>query len=346
VSISWKRPRPAPAEAFGDMLGDVARRTGAMRDDRLAGFLEMVYEIHQPLVRAALRTGRGRRRLFSAGLAVVPVLAFGAALLMGLFPAAAPWAAWLTGLFVCLWPTACFLGAGLAAGAAVVDERERGTAIQLVLTPIGKRPIAASKVLPAAWTFLPAALAGLPVCVLAGSSAPFLADGWIPVALPWPLRFLQLTGGVEPPEPALMALVSGALMCASDLALVWAAAHWGAAYGVRLGRLPLVAGALAWRACLTGFYMLALLLTAVAACGLVGFTVGMFVGLFHPAAGVALVVAAGAWVFLRYWRRYFLVWPVQAVLVEFTHFDELAQDDHQARPLRGWEILAPYGERT
>jgi len=349
VSLEWKRPRRAPTAAAEEMLEDVARRARARSEDRAAGWPDLLRERGHPLVRAALRSGRGRRQVLTAALVAVPLWAFAAALATAVQPETGELAGWAIGIFACLWPTVCFLGAGLAAGAAVIDERERGTALQLVLTPVGKRPIAAAKVLPAVRIFLPAAAAGLPACLLAGSSAPFLFDGVVPTPLVlWPLRLLAPLAGFEAPRLGAMGPLAGLAMSAGDVIAVWAAAHWGAAYGVRLGSLPLVAAALLWRLCLTAIYLAGVLLAIVAGGIAAALLLGCVISL-NRVAGMAVLAAlalAGLWFLARCCRRYFVDEPVRTVLAEFTHFDTLALDDYQPSPLRGWEILGFYGERT
>jgi hypothetical protein len=347
--MNWTRPRPAPAAAVDDLFEDVASRTRARSEDAAAGWLELVHQREHPLVQAALRSGRPRRHALTTALVAAALGISAAVFSLAFRPELGPLPGWVAGLFVCLWPTVCFLGAGLTAGAAVIDERERGTAMQLVLTPLGKRPIAASKVLPALLLFLPAAAAALPAYLPAASARPFLEHEVLPTPMVlWPLRLLAPVAGFEAPEAHFMAIPTGLAMWAVDLAAVWAAAHWGAAYGVRLGSLPLVAAALLWRTVLTALYLVGVMLVIAlvvsvlfAALGCL-FSVANLVGWLFLGA----LVLAGMWYLFRCCRRYFVSAPVRAVLYEFTHFDDLAMDDYRPRPLRGWEIIRFYGERT
>jgi len=347
MSIVWKRLRKAPESSREDLYGDLNDRLRARAEDAGAGVLDMLYELRHPLVRAAMKTSRRRRAIAGACFAGVPALVFLAAVVLAVDSATAPAAGWLVGIYACFWPLVAFIGVSLDAGAAVVSEREGHTAAQLVLTPVPKRPIAASKILPAVFPYLVGMLGALPVLILAGSTHPFFFRQSLPTPLVlWPLRLAAPFFGCGQITPSVPGFLTGLLMWFTDGITVWAAAHWGAAYGVRLGRTPLVALAMAWRLLATLVY-LALALAVTCATGLIVFlTAGSILGLFSPVLAVIVVSAGALWVFIALWRRYYLGGPVRVVLTEFTYFDSLARDDFEPRPLRGWSLLLPYGERT
>jgi hypothetical protein len=343
----WKRPRRPPVSAGREMLRDVEERIRSRSVDVVAGPLELIHERGHALVRAAMISTR-RWRLKTSALCVgLPAVVFVAALALSLSRAGRPAAGWVAGAFACVWPLIAFLGAALGAGGAVVAERQDATAVQLVLTPVGKRAIAASKVLPAALPYVLGVVAALPVYVLAGGAEPLVAREAIPTPLLlWPLRMVAPILGFGPPVFNVATAATGLGMCLTDLLLVWAAAHWGAAYGVRLGEFPLLAVGMLWRLGITALYLLGCLLGVGGATAALYFTFGVVLSIFSQTLALVLVIGLGMLAFVWLWKRYCLIWPVRMVLGEFTHFDELVQDDFRPRPLRGWEILGSYGERT
>ncbi len=347
MAIVWKRFRRTPEVSREDIYGDLAERLRARSEDQSAGVLDMLCEIRHPLVRAALKASRRRRNIAGASYAGFSALVFLVAVVLTVDPTTAPAAGWLVGIYVCLWPLVAFIGASLDAGAAVVSEREQHTAAQLVLTPINKRPIAASKILPAVFPYLIGMLGALPVFILAGSTHPFLYEYQWPTPLVlWPARMFAPLLGCEEITPSMAGFFIGLLMWFTDAISIWAGAHWGAAYGVRLGRTPLVALAMTWRLLATLLY-LAFTVVATYITGLIVlFSVGFILGLFSKVLAIVVVSAGSLYVFISLWRRYFLSGPTRIVLTEFTHFDTLAQDDFEPRPLRGWALLMPYGDRT
>jgi hypothetical protein len=288
-----------------------------------------------PLVRAMLTSTRRARRRGGAVAAGVPLLVWIALLVdvetLTLLPSGVPEA--VAGWFACLWPLLLFLGAAAAAAAATVSERESGGAVQLVLTPVSKREIAASKVLPAALIFLPGALAALPLCVwLGGSRSLLLFDRFPAVQAAWPIRgFIPMFDSSWELELTPVSFVNGLVMCAGDLCAVWAGAHWGAGLGVRLGRLPLALLFLVPRA------LLLVPLTAliwVASWG-PGSALGSAVvedgTRLAPALSLLLASLIGLPIFGLCWWFVLYLLPVSGCLENFERFDRLADDDF--RPL-------------
>jgi hypothetical protein len=348
LAIVWKRPRPVSADKAEELLADVEQRVESVSRDRAAGPLALLQEMGHPMFRAAMKSSRRDRTIAGLACAGLPLVVFVAVVFAAASPIGPRVAGWAAGLFASLWPLVCFVGAAVGAGAGVIHERERLTAVPLVLTPMPKRVIAAAKVIPAALPYVCGAAAAMPLLALAGAVEPLSIRGGIPTPLViWPLRVAApFCGGFSPLRLTLPGVFVGVLMCVTDVITVWAAAHWGAAYGVRLGRLPLLAGAVAWRWVLTFLYFGLCTVGAAAVTYVLSLTVGVVLALFSYRLAVVVVAGIGLVLFVIAWRRYVLDWPVRMVLSEFSHFDELAQDDFQPRPLRGWEIFSSYGERT
>ena len=305
-----------------------------------AGPLELAWYWDQPLVRAARTSSRRSARAVAAVCVALPPLvlllcAVGLGQEAGAFPSFAGMAA---GAFLVVWPLLMCLGAAFRSAGRVVAERSGNTALQLVLTPIDKRPIAAAMVVPHAWPFLLGAAAALPLCALAAAGA----EDWGLLAHPlcfWPFRlgavpFVRL--GLDA-RGAAMGLVAGA----ADVAWVWAAAHWGAAYAVRLASLPGTSLYLAWR----------FLWTSAAFAVWYGLAMGVSIGLWMVemfAGGIlasALMAAAAAAVVAAFWWSFLLPRAGRLALEEFAHFDRLADEEFEIKPVRLPSMFRDYGER-
>jgi hypothetical protein len=250
-------------------------------------------------------------------------------------------------MFLCLWPLALFLVAGLRAAASVLAEREQHTAIQLVLTPIPMREIAASKTLPHLWPFLWGVVAALPLYILAGSSEALYMGGrdapFSPLAL-WPLRVLaaaNVEGWRLELTPAGLGV--GLVMCLGDLAAVWAAAHWGAAFAVRHRGLAGTVLSLALRllvatgACL-GYWLAAMIPAWLAAMIPAAMFMSLDTDLYGELLALLAFMGQAAVLGFLWW-----LWPVRgsvrAALAEFSGFDGLVDEEY--RPprrmnLTGW----------
>jgi len=226
-----------------EVFADLVERADRIRRESQAGPMAVLTEREHPVVRGAMRSSRRERRVSGTVCLGVPLLVFLATLLAadasrpvvgGYSPAE------LAGAFLCVWPLACFLGAALRASGGVLDEVRRNTVLQLVLTPLPARPLAAAKIVPAAQPFLLGIFASLPLYLALGGSDLLLGDET--VALPmvfWPLRLLAGLWALLGPSswefrPSGPGAIAGGFMCLADLGMVWAAANWGASYAVRL----------------------------------------------------------------------------------------------------------------
>ena len=319
----WARPEPSP----GGWAARTARAHARAR--RISPFLLLDYRAH-PLVRAHMISTRKRRWVGNAACAAVPLAAFAAlAFLESAYFDKFP-AAWLAGVFLCSWPLAMFVGGAIASASSTIAERDRGSAIQLVLTSIGRRPIAAAKVLPCAPPFLIGAAAALPFYLWAGGSPALFAGGAFPTPLvAWPWRLLALLVPDWQLEVTGPGLLTGFAMWVSDLAVVWAGLHWGAGYAVRLGRLVLV-----------GLYLIqgmAILAAYTALAWGLAFVVGLVFSvplLMATAGGEFVAVWAVLWggaAFMAGWWIYLRFGPVAAALAGFEHFDRLADEEFKPR---------------
>jgi len=309
--------------------GDLAGPERLAATSRLSPLL-LLDEWRRPLVRA-MRIGTRRWRLRSlAGCAAVPLLAaLALPLLADRLPGRA--AEELAGAFACFWPAVCFAGAAAASAASAAAERREGTAVQLVLSPIPKREIAAAKVLPYVWPYLAGALAALPLLALLGTSRGLLAEGeGIGPQAAWPMRMFVMVDGDWRFRLTAGGILNALAMALGDAAAVWAAAHWGAALAVRLGSLGLAAvwliprvlalaawAALAW----AGAWLCAAVIGAIFGSA----------GGDADAAPAALVVAwlVGLPLYALGWWAFLAIWPVQGALRAFEQFDRLADDRFQ-----------------
>jgi len=327
-----------PLEGEEDWYARVAEAVRAANP----GALTLWRERKHPLVRAAMTIARKRRAVLRAicvGIPLAAVLAEGF-LDTWMDPRMAPGVYQFIGWFACLWPTVCILGAAWSAAASVTDERDNDTAIQLVLTPLPRRVIAAARVLPAAWPFLWGLVAALPIYLCAGGLHPLLVYHLPTPLLIWPFRLCAPAGPfrVDDDTAALGSLV-GTLMFATDVAMLWAAAHWGTAYAVRLGRLPLTALYLVGRLAIASLWLLpcAILTAALASFG-IGFLSGIGAGVDVDAWVLAGV--PGLVLFAIVWYRVVLRAPVRMALEEFAYFDRLADEEFvpRYRKAKGWAI--------
>ena len=359
--VRRRRPRTEPEVRRDEVRADRIERHAAIIRDAAAGVRSLLAESGRPLVRAQMRHTRKARQKIMLAAVAVPLL------ILGFFLAAAyservedyaalswpPFAgpfslAGLVGMFLCLWPLALFLVAGLRAASSVLAEREQHTAIQLVLTPIAMREVAAAKILPHLRPFLWGVFAALPLYLAAGSSEALYMERhdspFSPLAL-WPLRVLaaaNLEGWRLDFTPAGLGV--GLVMCLGDLAMVWAAAHWGAAFAVRHRSIAGTALSLAWRllvaaaACL-GYWLLALIPWAIFASlvtdscrDTLGF-IPVLKGMLEFIAVLGQLAVLG----LLWW-----LWPVRgsvrAALREFSGFDGLVDEEY--RPPRRLSLTA------
>lgn len=320
------------------MAKAIDRHLARIRDES-AGAFALLAERDHPLVRIlSAHTYRGFRR-WTVLCVAVPILAAVAVALVGYLPNAwdpegqgylsgpqgdlLRWT--ISGVTILLvgWPAVCIIGAGLSTATAVAGECAGDRAIQLVLTPLPKRPIAASKILPFAWPFLWGIVAMLPLyCLVGGSRLYFLKEPHDCFMLPsatWPVRAFSLFFLEETRlRPGAVGVVIGLVMATTDAGLVWAAAHWGAGLAVRWkGSLPAVILALGLR--LAG--------AAGAGCGFWFLTLMGIFWLQLPGPFRFIPVALHASALLALWY----VWPVRGAvrraLAEFAFFDRLADDE-------------------
>jgi hypothetical protein len=310
---------------------------------RLSPFL-LLDERGGALVRALMISTRRRRWMGSAVCALMPAAGF---LLLVLLANAGGGRRAVplrrledaAGVFVCAWPLVMFTGAAIASAATTIAERESGSVVQLVLSPISKRDIAASKVLPYVVPFLVGTVAALPIYLWIGTSPDLLIDDRYPgPQAAWPTRaFILLnSGGDWRLATEARGFAAGLLMTLGDLAAVWAAAHWGAALAVRLGKLTLVAAYLVGRA----LGLIAFTSVAWVAAWVVGAFVGSVIyGLCgSQPTGLMVGVLLGTGVYLAGWWAFLYFWPVSGALERFESFDRLADEDYRPRL---WERFNP-----
>jgi hypothetical protein len=189
--------------------------------------------------------------------------------------------------------------------------------------------------------------AALPLYLALGGSKCYLLEWGLPQ--PWALWPFRLAAPVWwrewaiEPTPAGIGL--GALMFLTDAAAIWAAAHWGAAYGVRAGGIALAVAYLAGRTLWT-VLVSALALGAISAAAVLVFLVLNPRDLGHAGSPAALGVEA--FYLLAYgllWWKHFLPRAGRLVLEEFANFDRLADEDFRPRHFRGFSVWRDDGER-
>ncbi|MHC4914806.1 MAG: hypothetical protein ACYTGB_04885 [Planctomycetota bacterium] len=321
-----KNSRPAPGGAGGPADGGW-RSLARWLFKRAGSPFELLAERRHPVVRAEMRR-TARRRLSALAFCVgLPLLLFVVGALLG----ASRMTADALGIVVCFWPLVMYVGAALACAGAVMEEIEQETALQLVLTPVPARPLAAAKVLPRVQPYLWGIVAALPLYCLMGSSRPLLIDNSVPNPLMvWPLRTVApFVGGWSAAAGVLGVLVVGPTMCALDLVMIWAGAQWGAVFAIRGRGLLRTAASLAWHLLIQS--------AVVGLCLLGGVVVGMLpvscaaaitsrdklsVGL-----GVALGTVLGLGLFGFLLWRVMLCRATEEVLTAFQAFDRLANEE-------------------
>jgi hypothetical protein len=322
IWVTFRRMRASRA-------GAADRPAGLSRSSRLSPLL-LLDEWRRPLVRAIrTSTRRWRLRSLAAWMAVPLLAALGLRLAAGHLPRGL--AEELAGAFVCFGPAVCFLGAAAATAAATAAERQGGTAIQLVLSPMPKREIAAAKVVPYVWPYLAGILAALPLYALMGTSRGlFAVTPWPGPQCAWPMRTFVMLGGDWTFRLNPIGCLNALAMVLGDAAAIWAAAHWGAALTVRMGNLlltfawlvPRTLGLLAWG-------LVAWLCAWVCGALAGGALAGGFDQMTLPVA-FAAASSVGLPVYLFGWWAFLAIWPVQGALRAFEQFDRLA--DEQFRP--------------
>jgi len=233
-----------------------------------------------------------------------------------------------------------FLGAALRTSGSVLAERQGHTAIQLVLTPIPAREIAAAKILPHLAPFLWGILAAAPLYFWAGTSGAFHFDDSDSPPSPLALTPLRLLAVLRLDHSVLYAdgrgIGTALVMLLSDLALIWAAAHWGAALAVRSrGPVGVVLGLL-W--CLTvavavglGFWALSMIPAGIAAAALAQLELREW--------GTLLMTLLQASTLALLWWQWPMRNSVRQALAAFSTFDSLVDEEY--RPprrlgLTGW----------
>jgi hypothetical protein len=311
-------------------------------------------ERSHPLVRAELKRGR-RRRWTLTGLAVGTPLVFAGALaaLMALPELGEAWGladAAAVGWFVAFWPLALALLAGAGAADAVISERTEETAMQLVLTPLPRRILAAAKILPHLRAPLVGMLAALPFYLLIGATDGFYLQGvfpWLTALSPvraWQAAWMDISRWNLELTPGGCAM--GLFMWATDLGLVWAAAHAGAEEGVRrLGLIRAVLGLVGSAVALATLCWLAVgLITAVlgTAALLVFLLVKVFSGPLAEQLWEVLwipMMLLGIPAFLAVWWRLVVQLPVLNALEAFAWFDVVFDDEFRRRPTEGWRYF-------
>jgi hypothetical protein len=315
----------------------------ACRQDLYPRVLELWRERGQPAVRAELARAWGRWDwLRFLPVAVLPLAAAGGLLYLSGGPIDRRELSDLLLLAAGLWPVVTCTGAALSSAMAVRAEIGGETAEQLILTPMSKRALAASKVLPRAYAWMAGTLLALPLYLLAGC-CPALVS---PLLL-WPYRLLAPLVSDVGFESRWFALLVGPAMCLADLCVVWAAAHWGAACAVRrsglgpvIGRM--LVGAVYFAVITAGCAVpsMFILLPALALINNLGRLSG---GALLLAFGGMLISVGGA--VAAFGALYYfglLMRAVREALFAFAYFDRLAGPDFdppRTRASRRWTLL-------
>jgi hypothetical protein len=318
-----------------EIRADLQQIRNLARDDEGAGVFVLLSERHHPLVAAERRRTRRRNRRTLAVCLAAPLAVLGAVWMLS---AADPTSAWvdigqlrwdILAVFAVLWPLAMILGAAWRSASATLAEQSEETALQLVLTPVRKRTIAAAKVLPHVRPFLWGVLAAMPLYLLAGSTEPFWIEDNVPsVLVPLPWRILASLGSLGSlsmdcgsMDLSIPGTMAGLLMAATDLGLVWAAAHWGAGLAVKTINLPMVGLRILLRLLLVGL-MLALYLPPVMLVALLTYPPAQWLFSHGEKTAIAMAVLT----FLGFWWVYPLRNAVRGCLMDFAAFDRLAMD--------------------
>ncbi len=314
--------------------------------ERAGSPFELLSEIRHPVVRAEGRRTAAKRRRSTAFCTIVPL-----ALAPVIF---AYWlttwelqgssgrgiymleAGWFAGLFCAFWPLVMYASAAFNTAGAVMEEIEQETAIQLVLTPVPARPLAAAKILPRMWPYFWGIVAALPLYMMAGWTESYALDIGSELRVPspllvWPLRFFALVlPGAEMRNPLLGTCLTGPLMCVLDLTLVWTAALWGTVFAV--GERGLL------RTSLRLVVHLAITSVVIGLCLLGGLVVGAVpmscaAAAVTPGDRLPLVLGAvvgttlGLALFGFLWWKLVLCRPADETLTVFQAFDRLANEE-------------------
>jgi len=326
-----------PGESEAQWYAQVARAVRAADPGPFA----LLAERKHPLV----RFGLWQSRWSMLGVAAVGFasLAISAALFaFSLAGGKGNLASTLAALLVNLLPLGIVVWAFLGSAASVLGEREKDTVWQLVLTPVPRRVIAAGKVVPAGFRAALCCLLCLPLYALAGGLCLPEHPGSIAL-FPLPLRLATLAGFAYTGWGfTITGLCLGPVMCASDMVLAWAAAHWGAAYAVRQGSLGRVSLCLVGRLALVGLEVMVCL-------GITGGFILACIPLFEWMAeqpthlwGLLVTIICGMvglgilalWGAYALYKRWLLRAPVRAAVREFALFDRLADEEFRPLPFR------------
>jgi len=337
--IKWKE---LPKQSGESLLAWLRRFLGFFLIHRAGSPFELLAERRHALVGAEARRTK-RKRLAATGVcAGVPLVAFVACALLSSANSGSGYSrldtvvGQVVGLFVSFWPLVCYLGAALTSAGAVMEEIEQETALQLVLTPIPARPLAAAKILPRVRPYLWGVVALLPLYVWAGATTPMAIGPRGDIAVPSPLIFWPLRMATifyedwDLTHPLMGCLVSGPLMCLFDATLVWTAALWGAVFAVGSRGLLRTAARLALHVFLTSLVVCLCLLGGLVAAMLPASCASVFSQGQDPAPliiGAILGVALGLLVFGFLWWRVILCRPAEEVLTAFQAFDRLANEE-------------------
>ncbi len=325
------RPGPA-ANASDEVRCDLQELRHLSGEDEQAGPFALLADRHHPLVAAELRRARRANRCALAICLIVPLAVLAAVWVPPWLEPMLPWGNAIESrpdilaAFVYLWPAALLMATVWRSASAVLAEQSGETALQLVLTPMRKRTIAAAKVLPHVEPFLWGVLAALPLYLFAGSTEFFLFERELPSPLAvWPLRIVAGLQDVwihdSSMHLSMPGVASGLVMAVTDLGLVWAAAHWGAALAVRTTRLRAVAIRLVLRLVLVSVLLLVYLVPALFA----AFLVSLLSLWIWSGGELALTVTAAA-IYLGLWWRHPLRNAVRGCLSDFAGFDRLAME--------------------
>jgi hypothetical protein len=334
--LSWRNLPRKPEET---LLVWTRRWLKLVLVERAGSPFELFSEIRHPVVRAEGRR-TARKRLQGIGVCVgLPVVFF---LFVSL---ASPFSrsllgldiGYLAGSFCALWPLVMYAGAALATAGAVMEEIEQNTAIQLVLTPIPARPLAAAKILPRVWPYLWGILATLPLYVWAGGTGMLALGRGSDLRMPsplviWPLRMIVtgLPGEDWSFQNPLLAVFNGSLMCLFDFTLVWSAALWGTVFAVgergllrtslRLVLHMVVTGVVIGLCLLGGVVVAMLPISCASVMSSSGEPLPLIIG---GAVGVLLGLA----LFGFLWWKVVLCRPADETLTVFQAFDRLANEE-------------------
>jgi hypothetical protein len=343
--LNWK---PLPRKP-GESLVDWSRRwLGHVLVHRPGSPFELLAERKHAVVRAETRRTRKprvRQTVFCVGLPLLCSLVASALFLSLMGPGGTgPDSVFLTelgrlvGAFCGAWPLVMYLGAALASSGAVMEEIRQETALQLVLTPVPARPLAAAKILPRVRPYLWGILAALPLYAWAGAAEPLAIGGESEVVGPspllvWPLRmFVIFFEDWRLQNPVMGLLFSGPLMCAMDMTLVWTAALWGAVFAIRERGLLRMAARLAAHLVLTSVLVGLCMLGGMIA-GILPVSCAAVMGSYDHSSDIPLVIGVvigsilGLALFGFLWWKLVLCRPADEVLTSFQAFDRLANEE-------------------